>query len=51
VQDPKFIRPAEVDHLLGDCSKARRVLGWKPIVDFEKLVDMMVDTDLKRLSD
>lgn len=51
VQDPQFIRPAEVDHLLGDSSKARRVLGWKPIVDFEKLVDMMVDADLKKLSD
>ena len=51
VQDPQFIRPAEVDHLLGDCSKARRVLGWKPMVDFEKLVDMMVNADLKRLSD
>lgn len=49
VQDPKFIRPAEVDHLLGDSSKARRVLGWKPIVDFGGLVDMMVDADLERL--
>ncbi|MDP2990908.1 MAG: GDP-mannose 4,6-dehydratase, partial [Kiritimatiellota bacterium] len=51
VQDPKFIRPAEVDHLLGDSSKARRVLGWKPSVDFGELVDMMVDADLKKLSD
>jgi GDPmannose 4,6-dehydratase len=51
VQDPQFIRPAEVDHLLGDSSKARRVLGWKPSVDFGELVDMMVDADLKRLSD
>jgi len=51
VQDPQFIRPAEVDHLLGDSSKARRVLGWKPLVDFGKLVDMMVDADLKKLSD
>ncbi|MFH1968721.1 MAG: GDP-mannose 4,6-dehydratase [Verrucomicrobiota bacterium] len=51
VQDPQFIRPAEVDHLLGDSSKARRVLGWKPSVDFDKLVDMMVDADLKKLSD
>jgi GDPmannose 4,6-dehydratase len=49
IQDPKFIRPAEVDHLLGDSSKACRVLGWKPNVDFGGLVDMMVDADLKRL--
>ena len=51
VQDPQFIRPAEVDHLLGDSSKARRVLGWKPSVDFGGLADMMVDADLKKLSD
>ncbi|MDO9540919.1 MAG: GDP-mannose 4,6-dehydratase [Kiritimatiellia bacterium] len=51
VQDPRYIRPAEVDHLLGDSSKARRVLGWKPSVDFGELVDMMVDADLKKLSD
>ena len=51
VQDPQFIRPAEVDHLLGDSSKACRVLGWKPSVDFGELVDMMVDADLKKLSD
>ena len=51
VQDPQFIRPAEVDHLLGDSSKAHRVLGWKPSVDFGELVDMMVDADLKKLSD
>ena len=51
VQDPQFIRPAEVDHLLGDSSKARRVLGWKPSVDFGSLVDMMVDADLKKLGD
>ncbi|MFA5042907.1 MAG: GDP-mannose 4,6-dehydratase [Kiritimatiellia bacterium] len=51
ILDPKFIRPAEVDHLLGDSSKARRVLGWKPRVDFGGLADMMVDADLKRLSD
>lgn len=51
VQDPAFIRPAEVDRLLGDSSKARRVLGWKPAVDFNALVDMMVDADLKKLGD
>ncbi|MFH1477259.1 MAG: GDP-mannose 4,6-dehydratase [Verrucomicrobiota bacterium] len=49
IQDPRYIRPAEVDHLLGDSSKARRVLGWKPSVDFGRLVDMMVDADLERL--
>ncbi|HKB06120.1 MAG TPA: GDP-mannose 4,6-dehydratase [Gemmataceae bacterium] len=48
VQDPAFIRPAEVDLLLGDPSKAKRVLGWEPQVSFEQLVRMMVDADLKR---
>jgi GDPmannose 4,6-dehydratase len=51
VQDPALVRPAEVDHLLGDSSKARRVLGWKPEVDFDGLVAMMVDADLARLKD
>ena len=49
VQDPNLGRPAEVDHLLGDSSKARRVLGWKPDVAFDGLVNMMVDADLARL--
>jgi len=49
VVDPEFIRPAEVEHLLGDSSKAARVLKWKPKVDFKALVSMMVDADLKRL--
>ncbi len=48
VVDPKFIRPAEVDVLRGDFSKARKKLGWKPEVDFEGLVRMMVDADLER---
>jgi GDPmannose 4,6-dehydratase len=48
--DPAFLRPAEVDHLIGDSSKARRVLGWEPKVSFEKLIAMMVDADLTRLS-
>ena len=48
--DPQFLRPAEVDHLIGDASKARRVLGWEPAVDFSGLVRMMVDADLGRLS-
>ncbi len=45
--DPKFMRPAEVDLLLGDCSKAKKVLGWKHSVDFKGLVRLMVDADLK----
>ena len=48
--DPAFLRPAEVDHLIGDSSKARRVLGWEPQIGFEKLIAMMVDADLTRLS-
>jgi GDPmannose 4,6-dehydratase len=48
--DPAFLRPAEVDHLIGDSSKARRVLGWEPQVGFEQLIAMMVDADLARLS-
>jgi GDPmannose 4,6-dehydratase len=50
VVDPKFIRPAEVDLLLADPSKAREELGWKPTVSFEQLVRMMVDADLRRLA-
>jgi GDPmannose 4,6-dehydratase len=48
--DPKFLRPAEVDLLIGDPSKAKAALGWTPEVDFERLVKMMVDADLERLS-
>ena len=48
--DPAFLRPAEVDHLIGDASKAKQVLGWAPSVSFEQLVAMMVDADLKALS-
>jgi GDPmannose 4,6-dehydratase len=48
--DPKFLRPAEVDHLIGDASKARAALGWQPEVDFAGLVRMMVDADLARLT-
>ena len=46
-QDPKFYRPAEVDLLIGDATKARTVLGWQPEVDFPTLVKMMVDHDLQ----
>ena len=48
--DPQFVRPAEVDVLLADASRARKELGWAPTVDFEQLVRMMVDADLERLS-
>jgi GDPmannose 4,6-dehydratase len=47
--DPRFLRPAEVDLLIGDASKARKDLGWVPEVPFEALVHMMVDADLARL--
>jgi GDPmannose 4,6-dehydratase len=48
--DPRFLRPAEVDHLIGDSTKARTALGWTPEVDFAALVKMMVGADLARLS-
>jgi GDPmannose 4,6-dehydratase len=47
--DPKLIRPAEVEHLIGDSSKAKTQLGWVPSVDFAALVKMMVDADLERV--
>ncbi len=50
VIDPKFFRPAEVDLLIGDSSKARSKLGWAPRVDFPGLVKMMVDADLERVA-
>ncbi len=49
VIDERFLRPAEVDLLVGDASKARKELGWKPRVNFNGLVRMMVDEDVKRL--
>jgi len=45
--DPRYLRPAEVDVLLGDASKARQVLGWEPKVDFKQIVHLMVDHDLE----
>jgi GDPmannose 4,6-dehydratase len=45
-QDPRFMRPAEVDLLIGDASKAHARLGWKPRVGFEELVKMMYENDL-----
>lgn len=49
-QDPKFLRPAEVDLLIGDPTKAQNKLGWKPKVSFEQMIQMMVDSDVERLS-
>ncbi len=51
VQDAAFMRPAEVDLLVGDASKAGHILGWEPRVDFTQLIQMMVDADLKMLRD
>jgi GDPmannose 4,6-dehydratase len=45
--NPRYFRPAEVDQLLSDASKARQELGWEPKVGFEELVRMMVDADLE----
>ena len=50
VVDPEFLRPAEVDHLVGDATKAREKLGWEPRVSFRELVELMVDADLERLT-
>jgi GDPmannose 4,6-dehydratase len=47
-EDPAFLRPAEVDHLIGDPSKAKNTFGWTPTVSFDGLVRMMVDADLER---
>jgi GDPmannose 4,6-dehydratase len=49
--DPRFIRPAEVDLLVGDSSKARAVLGWEPNVSFEEMIALMVDSDIRLLRD
>lgn len=51
VQDPQFMRPAEVDLLVGDPSKAGQALGWEPTVSFRELVRLMVDADLQMLRD
>ena len=48
--DPRFLRPAEVEHLIGDASKAREKLGWEPRTSFEELVKLMVDADLELLA-
>jgi GDPmannose 4,6-dehydratase len=50
VQDPRFYRPAEVDLLVAEPSKANGQLGWRPRVSFEELIHLMVDADMKRLA-
>jgi GDPmannose 4,6-dehydratase len=50
-EDPTLFRPAEVEHLCADASKAKDLLDWEPVVDFEELVKMMVDADLALLSE
>ncbi len=45
--DPRYFRPTEVDVLLGDASKAKKALGWKPKVTFDALIDMMIATDME----
>jgi GDPmannose 4,6-dehydratase len=49
--DPRFLRPAEVDHLVGNATKAREKLGWEPRTSFRELIEMMVDADLERLAE
>ena len=48
--DPRFLRPAEVEHLVGDASKAREKLGWEPRTSFEEMIRLMLDVDLELLS-
>ena len=50
VIDPAFVRPAEVDHLIGDSSKAARNLGWRPQTSFEELIRLMTRSDLELLA-
>jgi GDPmannose 4,6-dehydratase len=51
IQDPRFMRPAEVDLLIGDPAKAHAKLGWEPSVSFEEMIQMMVEADIKRLKE
>jgi GDPmannose 4,6-dehydratase len=50
IEDPAFLRPAEVEHLCADASKAREALGWVPEIGFDEMIRMMVDADVSRLS-
>jgi GDPmannose 4,6-dehydratase len=50
VLDERFLRPAEVDHLIGDASKARERLGWAPRTPFDQMIRLMVDTDYRALT-
>ena len=50
VTDPSLVRPAEVEQLIGDATKAREQLGWRPTTDFETMIRLMVDSDLALLS-
>jgi len=45
--DPRYFRPTEVDFLLGDPSKAKKTLGWEPVISFDELVDLMVKEDIR----
>jgi GDPmannose 4,6-dehydratase len=47
--DPRFLRPADVEHLIGDSSKAREKLGWEPRTSFDEMIRLMVDADLDLL--
>ena len=49
VVDPALLRPAEVDHLIGDATKAKKMLGWEPLVSFPEMIQRMVEHDLKRV--
>ena len=49
--DPRYLRPTEVDLLLGDATKAKELLGWTPTTTFEQLVELMVDNDLRIAAD
>ncbi len=49
--DERYLRPAEVDILIGDATKAKEKLGWEPSITFEELVKLMVDSDLKALEE
>jgi GDPmannose 4,6-dehydratase len=51
VQDPRFLRPSEVDVLISNPAKARQKLGWEPKIKFQELVEMMTEADLKHLKE